>query len=68
MDSDQATWSELAGALFAMGPVAILEGTTICGMVTGYTDDPAYGKLIRIQRVDEKGNPLTPPPKHGIRV
>jgi len=57
--SDQAGWMDLAGVLFAMGPVAVLEGTTIVGRVTGYTDDPTWGKIIRIQRVDEKGHPVS---------
>ena len=58
--ADGASWSELATALFAMGPVAVLDGDVIFARVTGYCDDPTWGKIIRIQRVDEKGHPVFP--------
>ena len=54
-----ANWEELAQILFSMGPVGVLEGTTIVGRVNGYVQDPVYGKLIRIERVDEKGSPVS---------
>ena len=66
------SWEQLAAKLFETGPVGIFEehedgSTSIYARVTGYTEDPVYGRLLRVQRVDRTGTPVvkTAPSEKG---
>lgn len=82
---NDTAWEAVAKKLFDSGPVGIMEkreGTyTIFARVTGYVDDPTYGRLVQVHRVDaapveddtpsercggiEKGVTVTCPPEIG---
>jgi hypothetical protein len=55
------TWETTAKKLFAdkaVGVMSLIDGKhTIFARVTGFVEDPTYGRLIQIQRVDEQGAP-----------
>ena len=55
------TWETTAKKLFADKPVGVMAEMngkyTIFARVTGYVDDPTWGRLIQVQRVDEQGAP-----------
>ena len=57
---NQTAWEDLAKQLSDSGPVGIMEavdGTyTIFARVVGYVEDPTYGKLLHIQRIDAGGS------------
>ena len=57
---NQTAWEDKAKELFDVGPVGIMEavdGTyTIFARVVGYVEDPTYGKLLHIQRIDRYGS------------
>ena len=62
-------WEQTAKKLFATGPVGIMEvdadgNHTIFARVTGFVNDPTYGRLIQVQRVGAK--PTTPDPYTGF--
>lgn len=63
----ESQWEATAKKLFAPDPVGVMErvdGTfTIFARVVGYVDDPTYGKLIQVERVDAGGERGTPPSK-----
>jgi len=50
---DAEAWEVTAQRLFSQGCVGILEGTNIIARVVGFVEDPIYGKLIAIQRLDD---------------
>jgi hypothetical protein len=49
-------WEKTAHELFSTGPVGIMEIVdgehTIFARVIGYVEDPTYGRLIQVERVD----------------
>ena len=62
----QTEWEQLAQLLLSGNPIGIMEthtdGTSsIFAKVTGYTEDQIFGRLLRIERVDEKGLPVIMP-------
>ena len=63
----QTKWEEVASQCFRTGVVGVMEpgeGTyTIFGRVTGYVDDPTWGRLILVERVNAEGETSTPTPE-----
>ena len=65
--TNQTEWENAAKRLLDSGPVEIMElvGDTysIFARVVGYVDDPTYGKLLQVERVDAAGKGTTPSPE-----
>ena len=65
----QTDWESIAHQCFSKGPVGVMEMLedkhTIFARVVGFVDDPTYGRLIQIERVDQGGRPSAPIPENG---